>query len=89
MLARSGAAPVIGRVAKSEGRSGAGKHLGGAVRPTGGLQGQVDRGGGRRAGILVPVALVTLSTGQEFTVEDPGRDVAKRIREARREGADS
>jgi hypothetical protein len=42
-----------------------------------------------RAGILVPVALVTLSTGQEFTVEDPDRDVAKRIREARREGIDS
>jgi hypothetical protein len=39
----------------------------------------------RRAGMLVPVALVTLSTGQEFTVEDPGRDVAKRIREARRQ----
>jgi hypothetical protein len=39
----------------------------------------------RRAGILVPVALVTLSTGQEFTVEDPGRDVAKRIREARQQ----
>jgi hypothetical protein len=43
----------------------------------------------RRAGILVPVALVTLSTGQEFTVEDPGRDVARRIREARGGGADS
>ena len=43
----------------------------------------------RRAGILVPVALVTLSTGQEFTVEDPARDVAKRTREASREGTDS
>jgi hypothetical protein len=43
----------------------------------------------RRAGILVPVALVTLSTGQEFTVEDPGRYVARRIREAMREETDS
>jgi hypothetical protein len=37
----------------------------------------------RGAGVPVPVALVTLSTGQEFTVEDPGRDVARRIWEAR------
>jgi hypothetical protein len=43
----------------------------------------------RRAGAPVPVALVTLSTGQEFTVEDPGRDVARRIWEARGERVDS
>jgi hypothetical protein len=42
----------------------------------------------RRAGISVPVALVALTTGQEFTVEDPARDVAKRVRETR-EGTDS
>jgi hypothetical protein len=43
----------------------------------------------RRAGILVPVALVTPATGQEFTAEDPDREVAQRIRAARQEGADS
>jgi hypothetical protein len=42
----------------------------------------------RRAGIPVPVALVTLPTGQEFIVEDLGRDVATHIREARAEGTD-
>ncbi len=43
----------------------------------------------RRAGIFVPVARVRVTTGLEFTVEDPGRDVARRIREARREAAAS
>jgi hypothetical protein len=32
-----------------------------------------------RAGTLVPVALVTLTTGQQFGVEDLARDVAERI----------
>jgi hypothetical protein len=39
-----------------------------------------------RAATLVPVALVTLTTGQQFSVEDPARDVAERIQEAQRRG---
>jgi hypothetical protein len=35
-----------------------------------------------RAGTLAPVALVALTTGQQFGVEDPARDVAERIWEA-------
>src|SRR5262245_7848981 len=34
----------------------------------------------RREGVALPVALVTLTTGQEFLVEDPGRDVLARVR---------
>jgi hypothetical protein len=37
----------------------------------------------RREGVALPVALVTLTTGQEFLVEDPGRDVLARVRGAR------
>jgi hypothetical protein len=42
-----------------------------------------------RAGDLIPVALLTLADGRELVVEDPARDVAKRIREARGERVDS
>ena len=35
-----------------------------------------------RAGTLALVASVTLTTGQQFGVEDPARDVAERIWEA-------
>jgi hypothetical protein len=37
----------------------------------------------QRGGLPLPVAVLTLNTGHEYTVEDGARRVAKEIREAR------